>query len=593
PANLAASLGQFNPMLANSGIAARYGVIQDVDPLGPTAVGQLHGLERRLPALARQAGLTNVRLEVGGETAALGETISTTSSSLGELALIILAVTFVLLAISLRALLASLYLLAACLLSLLATFGVAAWYFQSKLGYHLVAYYVPLVVAVLLISLGASYTMLVVGRICNEARRRPLRDAIAVAGTQSSHAVTVASQALAVSFALLALIPLQQFREVAVAMAAGIIIDAVIARSLLVPALAALFGRVGMWPMRLYRPVVVRPLRVPVERTRPAAEPVPVPGESSDQPGELAGTAAEPVPAASSDQPGDTPAEPMPVAVGSSDQPGGTPAEPAGTPADRQQPADPQPVGTGSPTAGEDQAGGQGDGSWLVQRLRPLRAIVMLAPGMLARPRQTPAAASPGNGIRRLLRRLARVRPHKPQPGIARPVAPWAGTFAPAAPVGPARASKDGFSLGRRLRALRLRPKSALAVWRQPVRVQQAFRGVARVRHLRLFARSTDGDLPGQQQGPVGQSQTAVGQSQTPVGQSQTPADEHALPAAGAGTGWPALLAKRRPPQDVSPAGTGWPARLTERLRRRDASRAGADEPNAELDPVGGARDES
>ncbi|HYK27285.1 MAG TPA: MMPL family transporter, partial [Streptosporangiaceae bacterium] len=537
PANLAASLGQFNPMLANSGIAARYGVIQDSDPLGPTAVSQLRALERRLPALARQAGLTNVRLEVGGETAALGEAITTTSSGLGKLALIMLAVMFVLLTISLRALIAPLYLLAAGVLSLVATFGVAAWYLQSKLGYHLIAYYVPFTVAVLLISIGASYNVLVVGRICNEARRRPLRDAIAVAGTQSSHPVAVASQALAVSFALLALIPLQEFREVAVAMAAGIIIDAVIARSLLVPALVALFGRVGMWPMRLYRPVAVPPLRVAVQRGRPAAEPAPVPGGSSDQPGELAGTAAEPVPvpAGASDQLGATPAEPVPVAAGSSDRP----AEPAGTPADRQQPADAPPVGTGSPTAGQDQAGGQGDGSWLGQRLRPLRAIVMVAPGMLARPRRTLAAASPRKGSRQLLRRLSRVRPHKPQPRIARPVVPWAGTFAPSAPVGLALASKDGSRLARRLRALRMRRNSALAVWRQPVRVLQAFRGVARVRRLRLFARSTDGDLPGQPQCQVGQPQTAVSQPRTAVGQPRTPVGEHEPPAAGAGTGWP------------------------------------------------------
>ena len=61
----------------------------------------------------------------------------------------------------------------------------------------------------------------------------PLRDAIAVAGSQASRAITVAAVALAASFALLALIPLQQFREVALAMAAGIVIDAIVVRSLL------------------------------------------------------------------------------------------------------------------------------------------------------------------------------------------------------------------------------------------------------------------------------------------------------------------------------------------------------------------------
>ena len=53
--------------------------------------------------------------------------------------------------------------------------------------------------------------------------------------------------ALAASFAVLAVIPLEQFRQIAVAMALGVVIDAIAVRSLLVPAVA-LFGRLGMWP---------------------------------------------------------------------------------------------------------------------------------------------------------------------------------------------------------------------------------------------------------------------------------------------------------------------------------------------------------
>ena len=237
-----------NPMLAKSGDAARFGIIEQTDPLGATAVGHLQALQRHLPRLVRSAGLPGVRVEVGGETAAIGEAVSSTTSSLGELAVLMLTITVVLLAIYLRALLAPLYLLAASVLSLLATLGVTVWIFQDRLGYDGLFYYVPFTVAVLLVSLGADYNVFVVGRIWAEARRRPLRDAIAVAGSQASRAITVAAISLAASFALLALIPLQQFREVAVAMAAGIVIDAIVARSLLVPALVALFGRGGMWP---------------------------------------------------------------------------------------------------------------------------------------------------------------------------------------------------------------------------------------------------------------------------------------------------------------------------------------------------------
>ena len=252
-----------NPMLAKSGAAARFGIIEQTDPLGPAAADKVQALEARLPQLVRAAGLAGARIEVGGETAAVGEAVTATTSSLGELALIMLAITFVLLAIFLRALLAPLYLLAASVLSLLATLGITVWIFQDRLGYDGLMYYVPFTIAVLLISLGADYNVFVVGRIWEEARRRPLRDAIAVAGSQASRAITVAGLALATSFALLALIPLQQFREVGVAMAVGIIIDAIVARSLLVPALVALFGRLGMWPGKPYRAARAEPRRRP------------------------------------------------------------------------------------------------------------------------------------------------------------------------------------------------------------------------------------------------------------------------------------------------------------------------------------------
>jgi RND superfamily putative drug exporter len=47
---------------------------------------------------------------------------------------------------------------------------------------------------------------------------------------------------------MLAVIPLEQFRQLAITMALGVILDAIAVRSLLVPALVALFGRLGMWP---------------------------------------------------------------------------------------------------------------------------------------------------------------------------------------------------------------------------------------------------------------------------------------------------------------------------------------------------------
>jgi putative drug exporter of the RND superfamily len=230
-------------MLASAGNAARFVVIERTDPLGPVAVARVRGLERALPALARSAGLTHARFEVGGETALTAEAIGATTSDMGRIAVAVLIVTFVLLAFFLRALLAPLYLLAASVLALLAALGITAWIFQGVLGYECLVYFVPFAAGVLLVSLGSDYNIFVVGRIFQEARRLPIRDAVATAAPRASRAITTAGLALAASFAVLAVIPLDQFRELAVAMALGVTIDAFVVRSLMVPALVALFGR--------------------------------------------------------------------------------------------------------------------------------------------------------------------------------------------------------------------------------------------------------------------------------------------------------------------------------------------------------------
>jgi RND superfamily putative drug exporter len=179
---------------------------------------------------------------VGGETALTAEAIDATTADMGRVALAVLLVTLAALALFLRALLAPAYLLAASILALLATLGVTVWIFQRVLGYEGLVYFVPFAAGVLLVSLGSDYNIFVVGRIFQEARRRPLRDAVAVAAPRASQAITTAGLALAASFAVLAVIPLDQFRELAVAMALGVLIDAFIVRSLMVPALVALFA---------------------------------------------------------------------------------------------------------------------------------------------------------------------------------------------------------------------------------------------------------------------------------------------------------------------------------------------------------------
>jgi RND superfamily putative drug exporter len=242
------SSGRFAVFVTSSGTAARYVVILASDPLGPRAIDAVEQLRSSMPKLMARAHLPSARAAVGGDTAVSADIVSGTVTSLERVIPAVLGLVFLVVALYLRALVASAYLLLTSVLAVLAAFGLTVYVLQTLLGYGQVTYYVLFTVAVLLVSLGSDYNVFVVGRIWQEARRRPLQDAIEVAGTRAARPITTAGFVLAISFALLAIVPLRAFREIAFAMAVGLIIDTVLIRTILVPALLSLVGHRSGWP---------------------------------------------------------------------------------------------------------------------------------------------------------------------------------------------------------------------------------------------------------------------------------------------------------------------------------------------------------
>jgi putative drug exporter of the RND superfamily len=234
--------------------AARYAVVFDDDPLGSRAIDHLRSLQERMPRLLGEAGVDPAtRVGYGGETALADETVELMMSDLGRIALVALAVNLILLTLFMRALIAPLFLLAASVLGLAATLGLTVYFAELVLGTGELTYYVPFAASVLLVSLGSDYNIFVTGRIWAEARRRRLREAIAVATPAAARTIRVAGIALAASFALLAIVPLRSFREFAFVMAAGIAIDTFVVRPLLIPSLISLFGELSWLPGRRIR----------------------------------------------------------------------------------------------------------------------------------------------------------------------------------------------------------------------------------------------------------------------------------------------------------------------------------------------------
>jgi putative drug exporter of the RND superfamily len=240
--------------VTRSGDAARFAVVLDDDPLSTRAIAALHRLQDELPSMLNRAGLGGVSVGVAGDTALADDAVKTMHGDIAKVALALLLANLVLLALFLRALLAPLYLLAASVLALTAALGITTFVFQDVLGHQDLTYYVPFAAAVLLLSLGSDYNIFIAGRIWQEAERRPFRAAIRYATPRASGTIATAGLTLAGSFALLALIPIRPMRELAFVMAVGILVDSFIVRSILVPSLAASFGRASWWPNTPPRP---------------------------------------------------------------------------------------------------------------------------------------------------------------------------------------------------------------------------------------------------------------------------------------------------------------------------------------------------
>jgi putative drug exporter of the RND superfamily len=230
-------------MLAPGGSAARYVLALAGDPDGARAIDALSGVEAGLPAMLGASGLAGARTGITGDTTIASELTEETTTAFARVTPAAIVVLLVLLWLPLGSWSAPLYLVGSSLLVVAAALGLTVYVFQDLLGYGELAFFVPVASAILLLALGADYNVFLISRIWREAGKRELRPAIRSAGFRAGRAITVAGVILALSFAAIALIPIQGFREIAFALCAGLLLDTLLARTLLVPALVAIFER--------------------------------------------------------------------------------------------------------------------------------------------------------------------------------------------------------------------------------------------------------------------------------------------------------------------------------------------------------------
>lgn len=166
---------------------------------------------------------------------------------------VVLAVIAVILALLLRALIAPILLIATVLLSFVATLGLCALLFTYLFDFPGVDASFPLFAFVFLVALGIDYNIFLMSRVREESVKQGTRPGVLHGLAVTGGVITSAGIVLAATFSALAVLPLVVLIELGVAVAVGVLIDTIIVRSLLVPALCYDIGAPIWWPSRLSR----------------------------------------------------------------------------------------------------------------------------------------------------------------------------------------------------------------------------------------------------------------------------------------------------------------------------------------------------
>lgn len=185
---------------------------------------------------------------VGGQTAeAYDQRTAIDRDTFLILPLILLAIAIIL-GVLLRSVVAPIYLVATIMFTYFATLGLAVLVFKHLLGQPELNPVVPFFLFIFLNALGVDYNIYLMSRIKEEARKSELPIAIRNALSHTGGVITSAGLILAGTFSALMVLPLQDIFQLGFAVAAGVIMDTFVTRTLIVPALVSLLGSRNWWP---------------------------------------------------------------------------------------------------------------------------------------------------------------------------------------------------------------------------------------------------------------------------------------------------------------------------------------------------------
>jgi len=229
----------------SNGDITQMSVILDAAAETPGAYATVERLREKVHAI------TDADALVGGLDA---QTLDVNAAQTADQDLVIpliLGLVFLVLVLLLRALLAPLLLLVTVVASFFASLGASWLLFESVFDFPAIDTNVVLFSFLFLVALGVDYNIFLVTRAREEAVEFGTRTGMVRALASTGGVITSAGILLAAVFAVLGVLPLITLTQIGIIVCIGVLLDTLLVRTVIVPALAFIAGEKFWWPSRV------------------------------------------------------------------------------------------------------------------------------------------------------------------------------------------------------------------------------------------------------------------------------------------------------------------------------------------------------
>ncbi|MGC5052015.1 MMPL family transporter [Micromonospora sp. DT48] len=236
---------------------AQVDVVFDAEPGTAASNRTLEALRDAVAAVPDSAppapagGETPTGAVVGGPTAGTYDAAAADAKDLRLILPLILLLVGAVLVLLLRGLLAPVLLVVTVVASYFASLGAAWLLFDYVLDFPALDTTVPLLAFVFLVALGVDYNIFLVTRAREDARTAGTRQGMLSALRVTGGVITSAGILLAAVFAVLGVLPLITLTQIGIIVCIGVLLDTLLVRTVVVPALAFLLGERFWWPARV------------------------------------------------------------------------------------------------------------------------------------------------------------------------------------------------------------------------------------------------------------------------------------------------------------------------------------------------------